>query len=38
LFSEFEIGNKLPNPLAMEIKTSLKYNDVLNYFSELNSK
>ena len=38
LFSEFEIGNKLPNPLTTKIKTNLKYSDVLNYFSELNSK
>jgi ribonuclease HII len=28
----------LPNPLATKIKANLKYTDVLNYFSELNSK
>ena len=38
LFTEIDIMNKLPNPLSTKIKTNLKYTDVLNYFSELNTK
>lgn len=38
LFPEIKIKNELPNPLATKIKANLKYTDVLNYFSELNSK
>ena len=38
LFPEIKLVNGLPNPLSTKIKTSLRYSDVLNYFSELNSK
>lgn len=37
LFPEIKINNELPNPIYTKIKTNLKYTDVLNYFSELNS-
>ena len=35
---ESQIKNNLPNPLSINIKTNLKYTNVLNYFSKLNSK
>lgn len=38
LFPQFKIKNDLPNPLSTEIKANLKYTDVLNYFSQLNSE
>ena len=38
LFPEVKIKNEIPNPLAIKIKANLKYTDILNYFSELNSK
>jgi hypothetical protein len=38
LFPEIKIKDELPNPLTTKIKTNLKYTDVLNYFSQLNSK
>ena len=38
LFSETKIKHGLQNPLSTKIKTNLKYTDILNYFSELNSK
>lgn len=38
IFSELEIGNELPNPLSTKVKSNLKYMNILNYFSELNSK
>lgn len=37
IFPEIEIKNNLPDPLATKTKPNLKYNDVLNYFSGLNS-
>ncbi len=37
LFPEIEVNVELPSPLSTKIKTNLKYNDVLNYFSGLNS-
>jgi hypothetical protein len=37
LFPETEIENNLPNPLSTKIKANIKYIDVLNYFSQLNS-
>ena len=37
LFPEVKIKHELPNPLSTKIKTNLKYIDVLNYFSKLNS-
>ena len=38
LFPDIKIKNKLPTPLTTKISTNLKYTDVLNYFSKLNSK
>lgn len=38
IFPEISIKNELQNPLSTKIKRNLKYADVLNYFSELNSK
>jgi ribonuclease HII len=38
IFPEIEIKNSLPSPVSTKIKTNLKYTDVLNYFSQLNSK
>ena len=38
LFPEIKIKHGLPNPLSTKFKTNLKYKDILNYFSELNSK
>ena len=38
IFPEITIKNELPDSLATKIKTNLKYTDVLNYFSILNSK
>lgn len=38
LFPVTEIKNNLPNPLSTKLKTNLRYTNVLNYFSELNSK
>ena len=38
IFHENKLKNDLPNPLSTKIKTNLKYTDVLNYFSELNSQ
>ena len=38
LFPEFKIKNELPNSLSTRIKTNLKYTDILNYFSKLNSE
>lgn len=38
LFPEIEIKNQLPNPLSTKVKPNLKYTDVLNYFSQLNSQ
>ena len=38
LFPEIKINNDLPNPLSTKIKANIKYTDVLNYFSQLNSK
>lgn len=38
LFPRINVRYELPNPLAIKIKTNLKYSDILNYFSELNSK
>lgn len=38
LFPEVKIKHELPNPLSTKIKTNLKYTDILDYFSELNSK
>lgn len=38
LFPESKIKNVLPDSLSTKIKTNLKYTDVLNYFSELNSR
>ncbi len=37
LFPRVRIKNDFPNPLSTKIKTNLKYIDVLNYFSQLNS-
>lgn len=37
LFPEISINNELPNPLSIKIKPTLKYTDVLNYFSIINS-
>lgn len=38
LFPKNKIENKLPNPLSTKVKANLKYTDVLNYFSSLNSE
>jgi hypothetical protein len=38
LFSDDKFENILPAPLSTKIKTNIKYSDVLNYFSDLNSK
>ena len=38
LFPGTEINNLLPDPLSIKVKQNLKYTDILNYFSELNSK
>ena len=38
IFSDIKIKNDLPNPLSTKIKANLKYTDILNYFSQLNSK
>ena len=38
LLPEFKIRNKLPNPLTTKVNANLKYTDVLNYFSEINTK
>lgn len=38
LFPEVKINNKLPDPLSTKIKANLRYTDILNYFSRLNSK
>ncbi len=37
-FPEIKLVNELPDPLSTKIKASLRYSDILNYFSELNSK
>jgi hypothetical protein len=37
LYPELKIKNKLPTPLSLQTKANLKYKDVLNYFSQLNS-
>ena len=37
LFPKIKIKNELPNPLSTKIEVNLKYIDILNYFSELNS-
>lgn len=37
LFPEIKINYISPNPLSTKFKANLKYNDVLNYFSKLNS-
>lgn len=37
IFPEIKIKNELPKPLSTKIKTNLRYSEVLNYFSELNS-
>ena len=37
LYPKLKIVNKLPNPLSISPKSNLKYKDVLNYFSQLNS-
>lgn len=38
LFPKIKIKSELPNPLATKIKANMKYTDVLNYFSKLNSQ
>lgn len=38
LFSDDKFENILPAPLSTKIKTNIKYSDILNYFSDLNSK
>lgn len=38
IFPELKIKNELPAPLSTKIKANLRYTDVFNYFSELNSK
>ena len=38
LFPENYIKGDLPDPLAIKIKASYKYTDILDYFSELNSQ
>ena len=38
LFPEIKLVSELPDPLSTKIKASLRYSDILNYFSELNSK
>ena len=38
LFPGIKIKNELPNPLSTKIKANLEYTDILNYFSQLNSK
>ena len=38
VFKKENIKNELPNPLSVKFKKNLKYIDVLNYFSDLNSK
>jgi hypothetical protein len=38
LVPEIKFVSELPDPLSTKIKASLRYSDILNYFSELNSK
>ena len=38
LLPSLEIKNELPNPISTKIKTNLKYTEILNYFSQLNSE
>jgi hypothetical protein len=38
LFPDFALSNDLPNPLSTKINAKIKYNDILNYFSKLNSQ
>ena len=38
LFPDIKIKAKISNPLSIKINTSVKYIDVLNYFSQLNSE
>ena len=38
LFPKFKIKNDLPNPLSVKIKTNIKYINIINYFSKLNSQ
>ena len=37
LFPNIKIENHLPNPISVKIEAKLKYTNILNYFSELNS-
>ena len=38
LFPEIKIKNRFPNSLSTKVKSELKYTDVLNYFTKLNSE
>ena len=38
LFSGIKINNTLPNPISTKIEASVKYADILDYFSKLNSQ
>ncbi len=38
LFPEYYVKNNLPNPLSTKNNSNNKYTDILNYFSELDSK
>ena len=38
LFPEIKIKNELSNPISIKVKQNLKYADVLDYFTKLNSK
>lgn len=38
IYKELQIKNDLPNPISTNIKPNLKYTNILNYFSQLNSK
>ena len=36
--SKIKLKNELPNPISTKIKTNLRYTEILNYFSQLNSE
>ena len=38
IFPDNQLNNYLPNPISTKIKTNIKYNDILSYFSNLHSK
>lgn len=38
IFPEIKIKSELPSPLSTKVKPNLQYTDILNYFSQFNSK